>query len=252
MKLVLPCRVEFGLKIRYHVPAVHALGPGNRVLIEPGDEALYPLADEWIHVERRHDDQRRGWADPLKSELAANSDRDFIEVKRGDPESRFIPEPHVRQGIKPDLVICPRKRRYGSDKNWNGWELLSKMPGVFAAGAPDSSVDVGCERAWDYDRFLDASIEAMLSARLVVATDAGLAHLAVLCGAPLLLITYGGLVAPGAVRDAEGRVLEPAYWPVRLEEYYHRANHTGSPIHVSRAWQFRKLVREEIRGILDA
>ena len=85
-----------------------------------------------------------------------------------------------------------------------------------------------------------------------LAFRAGLAHLAVLCGAPLLLITHNGLVAPGPVSGSEGQVLEPGYWTVRLEEYYQRANHTGSPINVSNAWQSPETVLEEIRDILDA
>lgn len=250
MSIVLPCRAEFGLKIRHHVPAVHALGPVSWIYIEPGEEALYPLAGRWIEVERRYDDERHGWDDPMKSRL--RSALDCLDVGKGWRESRFVPEPHVSRGITADVVICPRKRRYGSDKNWDGWELLAEMPDVFAAGAPDSSYDVKCDCAWDYDRFLDASIEAMRSARLVVATDAGLAHLAVLCGAPLLLVTHDGLVAPGPVRGSEGQVLEPRYWPVRLEEYYEQANHTGSPIQVSHAWQSPETVLEEIRDILDA
>lgn len=249
MSIILPCRSEFGLKLRYHVPAVHALGPGHWVYVEPGEEALYPLASRWIEVERRHDDDRHGWDDPEKDRIAGALN--CVEVGKGDPQSRFIPEPHVPRGITADVVICPRKRRYGADKNWDGWELLAELPGAFAAGAPDSSYDVTCDRAWDYDRFLDASIEAMRSARLVVATDAGLAHLAVLCGTPLLLITHDGLVAPGPVSGSEGHVLEPAYWPVRLHEYYQQANHTDSPIHVSGAFQDPDTVLEEIRDILN-
>jgi hypothetical protein len=89
-----------------------------------------------------------------------------------------------------------------------------------------------CPTCWDYPRFLDATIEAMLAARVVVATDAGLAHLAVLCGRPLVLIAYGGgLVAPGPVLDGERQTM-PAYWPIRLEKYYHAANHMHAPIRV--------------------
>ena len=76
----------------------------------------------------------------------------------------------------------------------------------------------------------------MRRARLVVATDAGLAHLAVICGVPLLIVTYRGLVAPGPVIDSRGRKARDAYWPVRLAEYYHAANHTGAPIEVVDGW----------------
>jgi hypothetical protein len=227
-------RGELGLKIRYHVPWVYAKGPGHVVEIEEGEEALYPLAAEWRIVPRNQDDSRHGGPGRLQ------------------PQKRFVPEPYVRQGITADLVLCPRKRNYGSSKNWNVWPWLAlqlEVDGfnVFAAGAPDSSYDVACPRAWDYPRFLDASIEAMRSARLVIATDAGLAHLAVLCGAPLLLITHRGLVAPGPVTDSKGRVFRPEYWPVRLQEYYRDANHTGSPIEAVDGWMHPERVLEKAK-----
>lgn len=238
---IAPFRGEFGLKLAYHVPAVYALGRGHTIGVEPGEEALYPLADEWRVVGRRHDDERHGNADSLRAEGV------HVRGDLGGP--RFVPEPHVRQGVTADVVICPRKRRYGSAKNWPHWQRLVELPGVFAAGAPDSSDDVDCPRAWDYGRFLDASIEAMRSARLVIATDAGLAHLAVLCGAPLLLITHGGRVAPGPVVDADGRILEPEYWPVRMERY-RAGNHTGSTIVLIDGWEHPARVVEAARGIL--
>ena len=253
MKTIQPFRGEFGLKVRYHVPAAYALGPGHRIIIEEGEEALYPLAAEWVSIDRREDDERRGWTDPAAGTYGAEQP---INVGRGDRMEWFMPRPHLRQDLgEVDVVICPRQRNYGSTKNWPHWDWLARqLVGdgfrVFAAGAPDSSMEVECPRAWDYVRFLDASIEAVLKARLVIATDAGLAHLAVLCGTPLLLITFGGLVAPGPVVDSAGVAMEPGYWAVRLEEYYHSANHMGSPIHVSNAWQFRKLLEEEIHAIL--
>lgn len=217
---------EFGLKVRYHVPQAYALGAGHVIEIEEGEEALYPLAAEWRVVPRAADRKRHGRPPTL------------------GPERRFIPEPHVRQGVAADVVICPRRREYGSAKNWPHWQALAGLPGAFAAGAPDSSEDVDCPRAWDYGRFLDASIEAMRGARLVVATDAGLAHLAVLCGAPLLLITHRGRVAPGPVINSRGRVAQTRYWPVRLDEYYHAANHTGSPIATIDGWDDPDAVAE--------
>ena len=209
-------RGEFGLKVRYHVPQVYAMGPGHVIEIEEGEEALYPLASEWRIVPRVEDSTRR------KS------------PKRKGREGRFIPEPHVSQGVSARVVICPRLRSYGSAKNWPHWDMFAGIDGVFAAGAPDSSYEVSCPRAWDYSRFLDASIEAIRSARLVVATDAGLAHLAVLCGTPLLMVTHRGLVAPGPVLDERGRAMMPEYWPVRWEEYYVAANHMG--VHMERVY----------------
>lgn len=238
------CRGEFGLKIRYHVPWVHAL-PGPKIVqIEEGEEALYPSADAYEIVPRVKDDSRRGlpgW-----------------KVPPGAPLKRFVPSPHIHQlehsseTHRYRVVICPRKRQYGSGKNWEHWDFLAKtLPGVFSAGAPDSSYWVPGPRAWDYPRFLDASIEAMLLADLVIATDAGLAHLAILCGRPLLLITYRGLVAPGPVMDPQGRVMEKEYWPVRLQKYYIEANHQKARIVVlNDGWEDPSRVLQKAEELL--
>jgi hypothetical protein len=172
------------------------------------------------------------------------------------PQSRFVPEPHVSGQVdrsRYDIIVCPRRRKYGAEKNWPEWHALTVRIveegfTVFAAGAPDSSYEVPCESAWQYDRFLDASIEAIRGATLVVATDAGLAHLAVLCGTPLLLITHGlrGLVAPGPIVDETGKHLEDSYWPIKIERY-NEANHTGSPIYILKdAWYDPLLTFAEI------
>jgi hypothetical protein len=234
-------RGEFGLKLRYWVPQVHTLclREPSRVEVEEGEEALFPAAASWVDVARAEDDSRRGSPPDL-----------------GVPETRFVPEPWARRCIHPDIVVCPRRREYGSAKNWDGWpDLVSTLSGshdVFAAGAPDSSYEVPCPTAWTHKRFLDASIEAMRNAKLVIATDAGLAHLAVLCGAPLLLVTYRGLVAPGPVIDSRRRKVHDQYWPVRLSEYYGKANHTGAPINVMDGWESPEAVADEAVRIVGA
>jgi hypothetical protein len=129
--------------------------------------------------------------------------------------------------------------------------MLAELPGAFAAGAPDSSYDVDCPRAWDHARFNDAAIEALRSARLCIATDSGNAHLAVLCGTPLLLVTYRGLIAPGPVLDERGRAMQPAYWPVRYQQYYAAANHTGSPIEMIDGWEHPLRVVRRAMNILE-
>jgi hypothetical protein len=246
MICVPPFRGELGLMIRYHVPAVRAIHRPLVVCHEPGLEALYPDRERII-VPARPDDERRDLyrKDPAALEFWSASlqmrypGAQIVAPDRSKewPEERFVPEPHVLQDVPAaDIVVCPRYREYGAEKNWPAWPaltdaLLGEGLHVFAAGARATSVDVGTPAAWHHDRELDASIEAIRSARLVIATDAGLAHLAVLCGAPLLLIGYGGgLVAPGKVTNERGRVVGEKYWPIRLDRYYHAANHTGSPI----------------------
>jgi hypothetical protein len=245
MKVILPLRAEFGLKLWWFVPAVHAIDdPEKVVFIEPGEEALYPSAARLIEVDRQEDSLRRNRYSrdrdfvsfqKLRAIQMFGGDADFVEPAPSWPGKRFVPEPRQRVGITCDVVVAPRKRSYGAEKNWPHWGTLTnglKASGydVFAAGAPDSSYDVNLHRAWDHERFFDASLEAILASKLVISTDAGIAHLAVLCGKPLLMITHGeGLVAPGPSSDENGRVMDEQYWPVKIDRY-REANHLGAPI----------------------
>lgn len=229
-------RGEFGLKVYSHAPQVYALCQREpcTVEIEEGEQALYPAADSWQVTDRADDDTRYGSPPDLGV----------------DPE-RFVPEPHVKQlQGSPDVVICPRERDYGSEKNWHEWPYLaSKLNSygvsVYAAGAPDSSMDVPCHRAWEYERFLDASIEMIRAADLVIATDAGLAHLAVLCGADLLLVTYRGRVAPGPVVTSSGNVALEEYWYVKMHRY-RKANHKSARIERVDGWEHPDRVIERV------
>lgn len=254
MKIVLPHRVEFGIKIRFYVPQVHAMAGPKAVYVEEGEEALYPSAFPYLYLPRRNDDDRYGREDDMLPYLKdTHRDQEVVELtRRGGPEARFIPRPFLPQGAATaNVVICPRFRRYGSTKNWPHWrKIVAARNDVVAAGAPDSSYEVNCPTAWDYPRFLDASIEMIRAAKVVVATDAGLAHLAVLCGAPLILITHQGRVAPGPVLDEKGIVLHKQYWPVRLHPYYLLANHMNSSIHLVDGWDNPNAVLQEIEEIV--
>lgn len=244
MKVILPFRGEFGMKVYWHAPAVHAIEGEKAVYLEPNHQALYPSASLHVEVDRKDDGSRRNHyrtdaeyvaAVELDARNRFGADAEYLRPDQQCERKRFLPRPTTRQGIEPNVVVCPRKRDYGSEKNWPAWvdltdRLVTDGLDVFAAGAADASYNVPCDRAWDYDNDIDATIEAMQSADLVVATDAGLAHLAVLCGAPLLIITHGeGLIAPGPVRDQHGKIMEPAYWPVKMHRF-DEANHTGSPV----------------------
>lgn len=245
MEIVPLYRGEFGLEIRFRVPVVYAMGDVV-VEIEAGKEALYPRATHRI-VERRPEDT-----------VEASRERGSQgRPKVSGPEKRFVPEPHIPQGTgAPDVFICPRKRHYVSQKNWPHWPWLAEALQsegfeVFAGGVADASdTDVECEAAWEYDRPLDASIEAMKAAKLVVAPCSGLCHLAVLCGAPLLVFTYEGLDAPGPVITSSGRKVADQRWPVRMDKYYHAANHTGSLIESMNGWEYPAEIVTEVREIL--
>lgn len=240
MRRIPAYRGEFGLCVRFWVPQVHALCLREPcvVEVEPGCEALYPAAREWVEAPRIESDAERA-AQCRPPDL-------------GVGEARFVPGPHVPQGVGPvDVVVCPRRLSYGTSKNWDAWpglarSLMGDGLDVFSGGIASGSYDVEGVRAWDFERPLDATIEAMQRARLVVATDAGLAHLAVLCGAPLMLVTYRGRVAPGPVIDSSGRRAADDYWPVRLAEYYEAANHMGAPIRTVDGWENPNAVVEAV------
>lgn len=251
-----PFRGELGLMIRYHVPAVRALVRPVAVCCEEGMEALYPDCERIIVTVRPDRDRRETY----------QSDRDYVKkwtklLLRRHPRAQvlqpdkmtpaaterwFAPEPFRPQiGVQDiDVVICPRKRDYGPNKNWEGWQVVGQMLEqaglrVFAAGAATSSeIGVPCQdAAWHYPRPLDASIEAMKRARLTIATCSGLAMLTVLCGTPLLMVTYHGLVAPGVVRNIAGKTTFDEYWPIPMDRLFIPINHLGVAIRPFDAWE---------------
>lgn len=237
-------RGEFGLKVMHHVPRVYAAGRGHEIEIEEGDEALYPLAEKWIVVPREpetEDNIRAARPDSLLASLPSTP-------------VRFVPEPHVRQNVPAyDVVICPRMRPYVKAKNWPHWHRLVHLLrdcglSVFAGGIAESSVlGLDCDVAWDYHRANDATIEAMRTARVVVAACSGLAHLAVLCGAPLLLFSYRGRISPGPIYNSYGKFVSHENKLLPIKEYYRSANHTGSPIEMIDGWEYPDLVASNAR-----
>ena len=266
MKIILPFRGEFGMKLMRHVPQVNAITGDKIVCCEPGEEAFYPSASSYEICDKNNDDNRResyqkdsdfisNYTNKLRKKYGDGPK--FIKTDQDMPCKYFIPKPYVDFGIKTDIVVCPRKRKYGAEKNWKHWPAFVKAMGdhkIFAAGAPDSSYAVDCPKAWDYPRHLDSTLEAINSCKLVVATDNGIAHLAVQCGKPLLMISYKeGLVAPGPVKRADGRIAKKQYWPIKIERF-HKENHTGSNIRVlHHSWGDLDLViREAVRMMQES
>jgi len=227
-------RGEFGLKVMHHAPWAYAQGAGHTVEIEAGDEALYPLAKRWLVVSRAPDATRTA------------------RPRVGPQRAYFRPVPYLSIGVSADVVICPRRRTYGESKNWNHWRTVAerlRAAGlrVFSGGVADASdLSVPGDAAWYYERPLDATLEAMQSAQLVVGSCGGLPILAVLAACPLLLFTYRGMVAPGPVINSRGKFVQKDYWPVRLQEYYAKVNHAGSPITVIDGWEYPERVAQKV------
>lgn len=247
MIFVPPFRGELGILIRFHAAAVRAMPRPLTVAHEPGLEALYPDARR-ILVRARADAERRWTYGHDESFLRGfESALEAEDVRKPDKDNRmkirpFRPEPTVDQ-VGPahfDAVVCPRRRDYGPEKNWEAWpELSAKMADaglrIFAAGRAETSYAIpsAAARAWDFPRELDATIEAMTQADLVVATASGLSLLALLCGVPrmILVAANGGKVAPGPARDGTGKIAHESYWKVPLEDYYEPLNWAGTEIH---------------------
>lgn len=267
-RVVLAHRGEFGSKVCWHAPAFHALQGEKIVYVELGEEALYPGAEQYVVVPKKIDAERRwfpGRDDEFVKKLGDVARKVFkgpeygvIELSERSPRALFRPAPHIPQELPPiDVVICPRWRKYGSGKNWEHWlvvseELRAAGLNVFAAGAIDSSYEIhGIPRAWDWERSLDATIGAMRMAKLVIATDNGLAHLAVACGAPLVVITHtDGIVAPGPQLDERGKAMQAAYGPVNWARYQ-QANHMKSRITaVEDGWENPNLVLQAASQLL--
>jgi len=266
MKVCLPYRGEFGFNVMMHAPMVNAIEGPKVVVCERGNEALYPTAAEIIHVGRRPDEDRRARMESemlerwiINNEGALLHRYGIIQWVYPDhdaPRKYFVPSPlrptPLADAEVPEIVLCPRDRFYGSDKNWPHWKELSFAlaatgRSTVAVGAPDSSKALGCPCLWEGEQYtyLDETLAAMLQAKLVIATDAGLAHLAVQCGARVLLITHGdGLVAPGA--DDKGK----PYWSVMWERF-RAENHTLSPIYaIHNAWEDMNVTLDAILGLL--
>lgn len=248
----LPARWEFGWLCMCHAPQVNADPREKIVFAEPGLEALYPSASMVVEVRSMEDRAKRSAGDALRDELRAKWPRvTWVEPDKSAERKPFSPKPFrpcPRMPFAP-IVICPRRRAYGMSKNWQGWPEVAEQLHIagrspIACGAPglsDKAVEPFCVAAtwrpkWSSGYALDATITAMRQASLVIATDAGLAHLAVMIGVPLLLVSYGKdcRTAPGLCRtaqeDAAGMDGAP-YIPIQVDRY-EAANHTGCQIEV--------------------
>ena len=135
MKIILPFRGEFGMKLMRHVPQVNAITGDKIVCCEPGEEAFYPSASSYEICDKNNDDNRResyqkdsdfisNYTNKLRKKYGDGPK--FIKTDQDMPCKYFIPKPYVDFGIKTDIVVCPRKRKYGAEKNWKHWPAFVK------------------------------------------------------------------------------------------------------------------------------
>lgn len=290
IKLISPFRGEFGIKLMRHVPAVHAMEGRKAIVCEPGERLLYPSCEAYFDCARADDFSRRDqYAKDMDIEAlecdAMNATRayypgDTIELVRTDesmPRKYFKPESdwQVTEGPWLDeIVICPRWRNYGAAKNWPWWNRLAWLlnekrlknpwdyhPKPVAIGAYDSTDRSVGHALFDettvmpgYEHCaLRVAVHYLLNAKLCISTCAGLAHLAMWCGCPLLLISDGPecKVAPGPVRLGDGTIAHPEYWPIKMDRY-RAQNHLGADLMVlPDSWNNPELVCETALAYLE-
>ena len=233
LKIILSFRAEFGMKLMWHVPWVNGIKGTNRIIcIEKGDECLYPNAKEYIVLDRKADKHRKHLSkfdkefnDELKASLVKKyPDAEYIYPKEGGPLKCFVPTPTKLNGIGCDIVIAPRKRDVAPIRNWQHWDdLVSKLKDmhykIFAVGSPDASYKVDCPASWDYDNFLDATVEALLNSKCLICTDTGVGYLSLLCGTMVNMISSNkALIHPGGT-------------PIRINRFQ-QVNHKNVQINV--------------------
>lgn len=219
---------EFGQLIMTHVRWVHCI-PGRKIVCtRRGLEPLFPSATEffydWSDVpdELRHTRTIKSVAtamqleelqDHFRMKYPLAQIRFPIDGKKPQyfpnlPEGNFQPMPACpAPAWYPEILVAPRFRKHGEGRNFPHWnKVVQDLRGlgyrVGILGVPETSSAIDNvpldHRAWGHDDNLGVTLHWMQKAKMVIATDSGMAHLAVLAGAPLTVIyeTRGELPGP--------------------------------------------------------
>lgn len=219
-QVLLPWRGEFGQMLMTHVRFAAAMQWGIVVCCKPGDEPLFPRATEFFYDWVMPEDSKRNtkflssrenmeYQDALKVRLAVKyPDAEFWHPLQGAKPQHcrfsrnhdFVPQPRCPAPMFfPEVLVAPRWRRHGEHRNFQYWpDVVSRLihAGVTVGliGTQESSVpcpQVSDQlRAWSYPQNLGTTLHWMQRCKLVLTTDSGMAHLAVLARAPLKVI-YG-------------------------------------------------------------
>jgi hypothetical protein len=219
--LTLPHRGEFGQLLMTYVRWVHGIQAERKIVCcRQGDEPLFPTATEFFYEWEMPPDIHRNtrylmgaentayleWlANKLVTRYPGASIRYPLDGKKPQrfpwcPEYNFVPKPAcAAPGVSPEILVAPRFRQHGAHRNYQHWhEVIDGLETagytVGLLGVQETSVDrpgLAPERkAWNYPDDLGVTLHWMQKAKLVLCTDSGIAHLAVLAGAPLQVI-YG-------------------------------------------------------------
>ena len=226
----LPFRGEFGQMLMTHVRWIHGIEAEHKIVCcRKGDEPLFPSATgffyDWVGVPDAQrntaslmSNENRIYLEGLARQLTTvypgatfRPPLDGVKPQRFPrcPQHNFVPVPRGKAPKRcPDILVAPRFRQHGAHRNYQHWhevidnlEILGFKVGLL--GTKETSVDrpglPGDLKAWESPDNLGITLHWMRKAKLVLCTDSGIAHLAVLAGAPLKVI-YG---APGVEAGKE-------------------------------------------------
>ncbi len=205
--LFLPFCGEFGHLIMTHTRMVHFHKASRKVVCcRPGEEVLFPSADEFV----------TDWRDPLddKHRIATlrNLKLNWPEIIARYPDharptvGRLLPSEELfsihpylpipfqpkRRDLQADVVLGVRHRTTFPERNWNHWQYvadaLENAGYTFAVvGNLETSQRLIGEECQSGDYDTDAAIELMQKCKLFVGTDSGSSHLAATVQAPMLI-----------------------------------------------------------------
>jgi len=208
MKVYLPWLGEFGNELLRWVPAVRNCQEPRIACYEEGKDCLYPCADG-RHIVPRVNEQDR----VCSGALTQKSVWDEVKKTLGPDHEYITPstlmplypeyqhfEPLTKDfGFSCDIAVFPRWRHNTKRLNWENWpKFVSLLQAtgyrVFACGHPDSSFNVDCPAAWDYDNPLEASIWAIKHSKIRIGMITALTVMSLYCGKePWVLVNQRGM-----------------------------------------------------------
>jgi hypothetical protein len=207
---------EFGWELMHWQGFLRKLAPRySKVVVScrPGQEALYA---DFAHEFLLHD--IRGTADCNRL-LRVDNPQELRRVLALVPPGADLlrplgAQPHQRQVFRrfgekrlessTDILIHPRGRGHGADRNWSreNWERLLSILSplglrIGCIGLRSATQDLSGNFTEFRDRPLAETFDLMASTKLVVGPSSGPMHLASLCGTPHLVWTDRARYARG-------------------------------------------------------
>jgi len=208
---LLPWASEFGWYIMNHVKRLHAYNhPKKIVCIKKGHECLFPTATKFFYdwIDYVPDQNRGGivtyrYNEEIKKKILKKyNDVTFISPndtswneKTSLAKHTFVPKSKHNHNFNIDVVITPRLRKVDVLRNYpKQWQKITNMLlkaglRVGVCGAKQYSVHVKGAHyySWNYID-VDTDVEMILTSRVVISQESGLAYLTMMCKKPLIII----------------------------------------------------------------